>query len=162
MEQTEIRAGHHYYDGKDGLREVLSIDADSLRYRILAARQERAYSYKQGTMVSVIGTEITCTVATFATWAKRLLTPLEAQQLLLEMQARKTKLSPGELAFMKSAYEEAGGTITPGTAIQVDHTEGRAVAGLAKKGLMIRNKGEAEVTALGAAWFRSFEGAVRA
>ena len=66
--------------------------------------------------------------------------------------ADKEKLSPGELAFMASALDEAGGKITAGTMINYDHTEGRAVGGLEKKGLVCRHKGEVEVTAIGENW----------
>lgn len=69
------------------------------------------------------------------------------------LQAIGTKLSVGELAYMRSALEEAGGVITAGTRIQYDHTEGRAVSGLAKKGMVMLRDGETEVTPLGAAWF---------
>lgn len=77
------------------------------------------------------------------------------RELLLQLQAKKTKLSPGEQAYMQSAMDEAGGAITAGTHIQFDHMEGRAVSGLVKKGLVVRHKGEVEVTLLGEAWFRS-------
>ena len=63
------------------------------------------------------------------------------------------KLSPGELSFMISAMNEAGGKIKAGTTISCDHMEGRAVGGLEKKGLVIRCKGEAEVTPAGEEWF---------
>ena len=65
----------------------------------------------------------------------------------------KAKLSPGELAFMVSALDAAGGTITAGTMINYGHTEGRAVSGLEKKGFVVRHKGEVEVTEAGAVWF---------
>ena len=64
-----------------------------------------------------------------------------------------TKLSPGELAFMASALDEAGGKITAGTMINYDHTEVRAACGLEKKGMVIRHQGEIEVTEAGAKWF---------
>lgn len=54
---------------------------------------------------------------------------------------------------MDSAMDEAGGAISKGTVISFDHTEGRAVGGLTRKGLFIRHKGEVEVTAVGAEWF---------
>ena len=54
---------------------------------------------------------------------------------------------------MNSAMEEAGGKITAGTTISYNHMEGRAVGGLEKKGLVVRRKGEVEVTPVGEEWF---------
>ena len=72
---------------------------------------------------------------------------ISALLMLARIATIQTKLSAGELGFMEAALDEAGGTITMGT-------ERRAVSGLAKKGLLSLQKGEVEVTALGAAWFR--------
>lgn len=65
----------------------------------------------------------------------------------------KVKLSLGEEAFMKSVLKEAG-PASAGSTVSYDHTEGRAVSGLAKKGLVLRRVGEVELTALGAEWLR--------
>lgn len=61
------------------------------------------------------------------------------------------KLSVGEEAFMRSVLEEAGRSPV-GTLVSFDHTEGRAVSGLAKKGMVVRKSGEVEITEAGAAW----------
>lgn len=61
------------------------------------------------------------------------------------------KLSFGEEAFMQSVLKEAG-PASAGSTVSYDHMEGRAVSGLAKKGLVVRHVGEVELTALGAAW----------
>lgn len=61
------------------------------------------------------------------------------------------KLSVGEETFMKSVLTEAG-RATAGMRISFAHTEGRAVSGLAKKGLVLRLDDEVELTDIGAAW----------
>lgn len=160
MNAADIQVGDIYHDGKLALREVLAIApnvADMVRveYRILAAKVEQEYSYTEKRMVPVIGSTSSCYLASFASWAKVRLEPAAGKVLLLELQARKVKLSPGEVCFIESALAEAGGEITPGTVISFDHTEGRAVGGLEKKGLVVRQKGEVEITELGAAWFRN-------
>lgn len=63
----------------------------------------------------------------------------------------KVKLSLSEEAFMKSVLKEAGPALA-GSTVSYDHTEGRAVSGLAKKGLVMRRVGDVELTALGAEW----------
>lgn len=160
MKVADIKVGGFYHDGKDGIREVLSIgpdDAEMVRviYRILAAKATQEYSHDKQRMVSVIGTSTSCHMPSFAVWAKRGLSKDECADLLNSMDARRVKLSPGELAFMESALDEAGGVITKGTAISFDHTEGRAISGLEKKGMVVRFIGEVEVTTLGAAWFKN-------
>lgn len=126
-----------------------------MRYRLLAARQEQEFSAVQMAMVSVIGRESSCLLESFAAWAKVGLSAEDGQRLLLELKARKVKLSPGELAFMKSGRAEAVEGIGPRTLISFDHTEGRAVGGLERKGFVVRHKGEAEITDLGSAWLRN-------
>lgn len=157
MKVSEIAAGNTYFNGKDSVREVFALGSDStiVHYRLLAARQEQEWSNADKAMVSVIGREASCKIESFAAWAKESFTTEAGQQLLLQLQAKKTKLSPGEQAYMQSAMDEAGGAFTVGTHIQFDHTEGRAVSGLEKKGLVVRHKGEVEVTQLGEAWFRN-------
>ncbi|WP_186215105.1 hypothetical protein [Burkholderia gladioli] len=66
------------------------------------------------------------------------------------------KLSFGETAFMKSVLSEAG-RVRSGTLVTYDHTEGRAVAGLAKKGLVIKLDGQVQVTESGAEWLAVVE-----
>ncbi|ENZ78080.1 MULTISPECIES: Lrp/AsnC family transcriptional regulator [Ralstonia] len=63
----------------------------------------------------------------------------------------KVKLSLGEEAFMKSVLKEAG-LASAGSTVSYDHTDGRAVSGLVKKGLVLRHSGEVELTKLGAEW----------
>ncbi len=79
---------------------------------------------------------------------------ISALLMLARIATIQTKLSAGEREFMEAALDEAGGAITAGTKINFDSTEKRAVSGLEKKGLMLVQHGEVEVTALGAAWFR--------
>ncbi len=160
MKVADIQVGGFYHDGKAGVREVLSIGSDGagmdrVAYRILAAKVMQKYSYSEQRMVSVVGSTASCHLTSFAAWAKTVLSKEECTDLLNSMDAHRIKLSPGELAFMKSSMDEAGGAITKGTAIAFDHMEGRAVSGLEKKGLVVRLTGEVEVTTMGAAWFQN-------
>lgn len=61
------------------------------------------------------------------------------------------RLSLGEETFMMSVLAEAG-RASAGTLISYNHTEGRAVSGLAKKGMVVRLDGEVQLTDAGAAW----------
>ncbi|WP_186138366.1 hypothetical protein [Burkholderia gladioli] len=61
------------------------------------------------------------------------------------------RLSFGEDAYMRSVLKEAG-HITAGALVSFDHTEGLAVSGLAKKGVVVRLDGEVQVTDAGAMW----------
>jgi len=79
---------------------------------------------------------------------------ISALLMLARIATIQTKLSSSEQGFMEAALDEAGGGITPGTKINFDSTEKRAVTGLEKKGLLLVQDGEVEVTALGASWFR--------
>ncbi|KVD92936.1 hypothetical protein WS63_07835 [Burkholderia stagnalis] len=65
--------------------------------------------------------------------------------------SRSKKLSFGEEVFMKSVLAEAG-RADAGTLVSFDHTEGRAVSGLEKKGLVVRLDDEVRLTDVGAAW----------
>lgn len=104
-------------------------------------------------MESLVGTSAKLSFDGFALWAKVELDEASAEGLLCELAVAKLKLSPGELAYMKSVLKEAPDA-TQGTCISFDHTEGRAVSGVAKKGLVLRFDGEAELTKLGVAWLR--------
>lgn len=159
MKISGIYAGGFYHDNKLAVREVLCINqghngTQTLQYRILSAKVAQEYNPTLKQMVSVIGSTVECNVSSFASWAKVCLTKQECKRLLLTLSARKIKLSPGEQAFMDAARTEVGGPIIAGLCISIDHTEGRAVSGLAKKGLVLReSKGsEAEFTELGAEW----------
>ena len=167
MKANEIKVGGFYHDNRDGVREVLSIqqlqpNVTTVEYRVLAARVAQEFDSERKEMVSVIGTTASCLLPSFAAWAKSFLTELECQQLLLNMTARKIKLAPGELAFMTSAMDEVSGQLQDGMRIDGAHTEGRAVSGLQKKGLLIRDQktGEAEITTLGASWAQVYRALV--
>lgn len=73
--------------------------------------------------------------------------------MLLGLQAAKIKLSPGETTFVQGVRAERHeDPFVGGTLITYDHTEGRAVAGLERKGLVRRvGGGEVELLTLGAA-----------
>lgn len=153
MKQQEIQVGRIYHDGKAGLREVVAIEAPvGVRYRLLAAKVEQEFD-RHGVAKSVLGVESAVTLAAFAAWAKEGYDAQEGDKVLLRMRAAKIKLSPGEIAFMESVKKEMqDGPCTAGMLASYDHTEGRAVAGLEKKGLVRRfGGGEVELLALGAA-----------
>lgn len=154
MNINDITVGAIYHDGKSGVREVLAKEEQPIkvRYRLLAAKQEREWSHQLKSDVSVIGRKETCTLQSFAAWAKIRLDPAAGAQLVVDLQARKIKLSPGELAFMEAARSKCYGKT--GDLIPISHMEGRAVSGLEKKGMVVRRADGAEVTQHGAAWFR--------
>lgn len=157
MKIADIRVGDIYYDGKSGLREVLWIAGAPLRvqYRILESRLKYKYSYVQQATIPVIGSEGSCALEAFASWARQGLSWEESDLLMLELRARNIKLSPGELAYMSSVYDETDGSASVGLTISFDHTEGRAVGGLEKKGLVERLRAAASLTDLGVAWLRA-------
>lgn len=162
MKSAEIKLGYFYYNGKDSLREVVNIFEKTnpmkdkvwlVTYKVIAAKQANEWDRLQQKMVTTLGRALDMSLDGFAAWAKCELDVAGATQLMLTLTTRKLKLSPGELAFMASAMAEAGSeTIKAGTCMTFDHTEGRAVSGLAKKGILKRLDGEVEFTALGAAW----------
>lgn len=65
MKITDIQTGGIYYDGKFGVREVVS-KGPRVTYKILAAKNETEYSYADKETVSIIGTSRTCDLASFA------------------------------------------------------------------------------------------------
>lgn len=153
MKPSDIAVGSAYHDGKQGLREVIAKDGApvTVTYRILAAKQSQEWDLGTRTMLSLIGSVSTISLEGFAKWAKgEVLTP-DIEAYLQRLEAAKLKLSAGELAFMESIKQEEV-PVKLGTMISFDHTEGRAVSGLQKKGLLLRHQNEAELTSLGAAW----------
>lgn len=154
MKTQEILVGRTYHDGKAGMRRVVALEGSPLkvRYVILAAKFERELN-RNNEYVSVIGQESACDLESFARWAKKGCAEGEAKGLLVSLQAAKIKLSPGEAAFMASVLKEADGrALVEGTTVSYDHTEGRAVSGLEKKGMLRRvPSGEVEVLAHGTA-----------
>lgn len=156
MKATEIVVGDVYWDGKQGLRKVVAMHGTifvKVRYALLAAKVERMLFSKDA--VSLIGRESDIALETFATWARKRFNPEEGAQQLLVLQAAKVKLSPGEEAFMQSVAAELQGVVEAGTQVSYDHTEGRAVGGLERKGMLKRLAGnEIELTDLGRAKLR--------
>lgn len=162
MKVHEIRTGSIYHNGKEGVRKVLEIKdvknpmgdfVPVVTYLLLAAKAERSWNSKNQQMESLIGTSAKMSLEGFASWAKEEHGEASAEVLLCGLAAAKLKLSPGELAYMKSVFAEAPDA-TIGTCITFNHTEGRAVSGVAKKGLVLRRSGEVELTQLGVAWLR--------
>lgn len=150
MKLQDIQIGRIYHDGKQGLREVVGIKG-SVRYRLLAAKVERQFG-RNGQPESLLGRESEVTMGAFAAWAKVGYSAEEGRCVLLRLQAAKVKLSLGEEAFLTRLLDEVEGRLLGvGSVVSYDHTEGRAVAGLEKKGLLRRVGGrESEVLPLGA------------
>lgn len=163
MKVSEIRVGLVYHNGKDGLRKVLAIKnvtnpmrdvVEVVCYQILAAKQEREWDTQAQQWKSLIGTSAVMSLDGFAAWAKSSHEEASALEVMCRLQAKKLKLSPGEKAFMESILAESA-EATVGTCVSFDHTEGRAVSGLEKKGMVIRLDGQAEITNLGGAWLKN-------
>lgn len=162
MKVSEIRVGMVYHNGKDGLRKVLAIKNVTnpmrdvvavVQYQLLAAKQEREWDTKTQQWKTLIGTTAVMSLDGFAAWAKASHDDASAMDVMYGLQAKKLKLSPGESAFMASILAEAPDA-TAGTCITFNHTEGRAVYGLEKKGMVIKLDGQVEVTRLGGAWLK--------
>lgn len=162
MKAKEIVVGGVYADGKLGVREVISIISDAryedqrVTYRILAAKVEQEYSYADKKMVSVIGSESQCNLASFSQWAR--LKVENVGELISELTARKLKLPPGERAFMDSVAM-SGVPSGAGHSASFEFNEMRQARGLEKKGLVIvegaaGKGGDVILTELGAAWIR--------
>lgn len=84
-----------------------------------------------------------------------------ADALLNRLKAARIKLSPGETALMESLIREFGelqaespGSTPQSIWVSVERSEARSVAGLAKKGILIRNFDEdyVKLTKIGIAW----------
>jgi hypothetical protein len=152
MKTKDIQLGY-YYDGKNGVRQIISVDViqNKVKYRILAAKVEREFD-RHGEAHSLIGNESDMDLTSFAAWAKSQHSLIEADAIIDRLRAQKVKLAPGEEAFLASVRQEIQGVVTPGTTVSYDHTEGRAVSGLEKKGLLRRlGAGECQILGLGAA-----------
>jgi hypothetical protein len=162
MKPQDIKTGTYYYDGKLGIREVLAVSPVSgvVTYKVIAAKKEVKFNHSAGEMEKVVGTELTCMLASFAMWAKSAHTFEESHYLRDRLMAAKTKLSPGELDFMQSLLAEAPDA-KAATAVSYNHTEGRAVTGLAKKGFLRKDRGEALLTHVGAIWLEMHLAAAR-
>lgn len=161
MKASEIQVGDWYYDGKQGLREVIAETnhgQSKITYVVHSAKviREGVWNGREMEYKSVLGVSSTVNFGSFLNWAKVRLTAEEGRALSLELEAGRAKLSAGEKAFMAGVFKEAG-ALTEGASVSFDHTEGRATSGLAKKGLLKKDEsssGEVEITALGAGYLR--------
>lgn len=154
MKPADIQVGKFYHDGKFGLREVIQIDGAprEVRYKIHSAKQENEWVPSKKATVSVIGQEASVLMQSFCAWAETVHDEAGMKSVMTKIQARRIKLSVGEMAYMKAVMTECGTLpAAAGTLITFDHTEGRAVGGLQKKGLVLRLDGQVEITELGAA-----------
>lgn len=154
MNINEIQPDMYFHDGKQGLRYVTAINNDDVTYELAWAVARNDWDAKQQKSVSILGQQFTIKLASFAAWAQTAYSPSEGEMLRDKLKAKSIKLSVGELAYMEDVLKE-GGQLVAGSVVSFDHTEGRACAGLAKKGLVVRLKNEVEITPLGAAWLRA-------
>jgi hypothetical protein len=165
MKTNSIQVGGIYHDDKQGVREVLEINKVTqgrLKYRILAAKVEKEYSYADKDEVSLIGTESSCDLESFARWAKTIVPPERKDTLLTELAAKKLRLAPGEARFMSSIAEAFDDEfpIKTGVTVSFDFRETRSARGIEKKGLGTvalappGAGGEIKLTELGAVWIR--------
>lgn len=152
MKTQQLIPGFIYFDGNRGARRLLEItsargqfDSQEARYEILAAAQENEF-LAGGTKRSLIGANSGMSLTGFAAWARSGYPESEAQPLLDRLKAARIKLSPGEATLMESLIREFGElqAESPGSTLQsiwvsVEQSEARAVAGLAKKGMLIRD-----------------------
>lgn len=159
MKADEIQVGGTYHDGKQGVREVVAIDGAALRvtYRILAAKVEQEYSYAERRMVSLVGTDAGCDLASFARWAKVRVPDAERGVLLADLALKKVRLAPGETAFMASIADEfKDGEFSPraGASVSLPFNETRSARSVERKGLLSVSAqgGEVTLTLLGARW----------
>ncbi|MFK4705632.1 hypothetical protein ABIC83_002471 [Roseateles asaccharophilus] len=156
MKSSDVIIGNYFFDGKAGLREVLSVEGPRsvVRYRILSAKVEREMQ-PDGSYKSIIGDTSECLLGSFMGWAKISLAPVFGEPLLQELRAAKIKLSGPEQAFMESVATEAP-EARIGTLVSFDPDEKRAVGGLERKGLLKRLAGgEIELLESGAARVRA-------
>lgn len=169
MKIDSIHAGSIYYDGKLGVREVVSLDGAAgcgdtkVAYRILAAKVENEYSHAKRAMVSLIGSTYKCELASFAAWAKIAVPAGQKAALLADLAAKKVRLAPGEARFMASVGEsfDREFPLKAGAAVSFNSRETRTVRGIEKKGLVAVKMGppgaggEIALTELGVAWVKS-------
>lgn len=127
MKKSLLCVGEVYSDGKFGLRRIVSINGDTLRYTILSAKQESEFSYSEQKMLSVIGSESSCNMQSFSTWAKSQIPAEQVEATLFDIQATRLKLSPNERALCKLIVDAQ-------TPIQ---TKGMVAKGLINKGVLI-------------------------
>ena len=152
MKTNPLIIGHVYFDGNRGARKLLKItpasgsfDSPGVRYEILAATQEYEH-LADGTKRPLIGQHSGMSLSGFAAWAKTGCQESEAQPMLDRLKAARIKLSAGETAFMESLMTEFGDLQAESADkqpeslwVSVNSSEARAVAGLAKKGMLIRD-----------------------
>lgn len=163
MKQTAIVVGGVYYDGKEGVREVLGHDGEQVRYRILAAKIEQEYVHPQG-MRSLLGQESGCTLAAFAQWAQQPVAPAERDALLYQLKARRLRLPPATKSLMSAlgnefTVDDPDFVPRAGVGISFAPHELRAARHAEKLGLLTVELdgvggGDATLTDLGAAWIR--------
>lgn len=102
-EPLSIEPGLIYHDGRFGFREVLSVCRTSrtVRYRIIAAKSERAWCAVSACTRTLIGDEAEGTLSQFVKWAKVCYKAEEGQQRALEMRLSRLTLSAAEKDLLR-------------------------------------------------------------
>lgn len=160
MKISDIQQQKYYSDCKQGLRQVVGLAGDEVTYVLVWAAVRQEWDNQKQETVSLLGQQSTIKLVSFASWAKSCLCPADGEMLRASLEAKSIKLSVGELAYMQGVLNEAG-VIAAGSVVSFDHTEGRAVSGLQKKGFVVRLIGEIEITGTGAAWLKQLSSAVQ-
>lgn len=134
--RLELIPGHYYFDGKLGVRELVSVDGETVQYRILAAKQERTWG-GSGWQTN-IGDISSCLKSSFLTWAKEVLDPATAgNTLLLKLKAQKIKWTPTEVAFLNGIIVTHGQSkVKAGFQFALPTGQGRVARALTSKGAL--------------------------
>jgi len=154
MRLQDIRVAGIYFDGKSGVREVVSLDAHegTLVYKILAAKVEFEQDHVPGTMRSCIGGTSRCDAVSLAKWAKEEVLPAQLPALLARLAARKLRLTPTEKTFLGNLDVTKLGGVNPLVNGQL-----ALVRRLVTKGVIERAAqpgGDWALTGVGKAWLQ--------
>lgn len=122
MKRTDIAAGCIYSDGKLGVRQVLDLDQENVRYQTLAAAQST--NIREATML----------LASFAAWALVKIEPDALATHMLSLQAG--KLVPKLTALQREFFESIDEHEFETAAIECQRDEWRTARDCAKKGFI--------------------------
>ncbi len=122
MKRTDIAAGCIYSDGKLGVRQVLDLDQENVRYEILAAAQS-----------TTVG-ESTMLLSSFAAWASVKIDQEALATHMLSLQAG--KLVPKLTSLQREFFESIEEVESETTSIECRRDEWRTARDCAKKGFI--------------------------
>lgn len=122
MKRTDIAAGGTYTDGKLGVRQVVSVDQDKVKYTTLAAAQST--NIREATML----------LGSFAAWAAEQIAPEALETHMLSLQAGKLvpKLTRLQVVF----FESIGEVLNTTTEVECQRHEWRTARDCEKKGFI--------------------------